>query len=506
VSEELAKTIEKEGVGRLDGTLRHLAEVIEEGGGVTIKNVEFWTGKTRMLFDAVNRGTMDTAQAAEQLNKIFPQLAATIVDSNGLASKSMIELIRLNDQFGLKTKAVVDFVDAQMKSSISGLKSFLDNATISSQGTATAMGSAVAAVFEKMRRDGKSTGDALKELNPVIEGLQKQFDKTGFSGGEAFNKIRQLSALASDEIVSKAMTSVKGLDDLMKGLHNSGLLDQQMFSGLSSQISTTWKGLIDQGKNGTDVMRLMQPQIQTVWELQQKFGFSVDDTTQKLLNEAQASGIAGSSHRSNSEMMLDMTGRLTNAIEFMAQKMGYQVPQAVGTAQGAFDQWGERGTWNANRVRDAMHGVPSAVGGVEHAVRHSEGAFDHWAREATERIRWVRDDMDRLEFGSSPGGIKDLAPMMREAAGAFGFFGSKATEDIRRVRREVDAFARPGGFDISATGTFAVRPGRATAGEVHFHLEKPVIAGVEGLRSFMATVKGSLADDGFRHERAELNR
>src|SRR4026209_2872117 len=107
-----------------------------------------------------------------------------------------------------------------------------------------------------------------------------------------------------------------------------------MFMGLSSQIGSTWSGLIAQGKDGDHVMRLMQPTLQMLWEAQKKFGYAVDETTQQMLNEAEQNGVVGQQYMSTNDKMLQATDRMAFALEGIAKKFGVDIPAAVNTMSG----------------------------------------------------------------------------------------------------------------------------------------------------------------------------
>lgn len=344
VTETLAKLIEKESKETGDRTaaiLNHLGDVVKEAGGITSENVGLYTQKVHDLFSMLDTHALSTKQVTQQLNEVFPQLAATIVDSNGVAAESLLELIRLDEEHGTKSVAIHEFVAQNLQSSTAGMTTFLKNAMISNQDSATAMGATVAAVFGKMREDGASVGDALKALQPLIAALDTQLQTTGFSGGAAFDEIKRLSSIASDEISGKTLTAVSGLNDMLKGLHNSGLMNQEMFQGLTSEVTASFEKLKSEGVDGNDALRLMQPTLQTLWEMTKRHGYAVDETTQAMLNEAEANGTVGTQFMSTNDKMLEATERMTTALEGIARAMGVDIPASVDTmerkARGATD-------------------------------------------------------------------------------------------------------------------------------------------------------------------------
>jgi uncharacterized protein YukE len=473
VTQELAKQIEataKTVKDRSTAIMMNLGAILKEAGGVTTSNLGEWTKKTADLFSFVERKQIDMKTATVQFNEVFPQLAKVVTETNGLASKSFIALIAQHDASQMKSKEVAAFVGQQLTAGISGLKAYVDNATITSQASATATGAAVAAMFKKLRDEGATTSDALKAIGPVVNTLAAQFAAAGLTGGAAFDQIKALSTTASDTIVSKAMTAVDGLNTLMKGLHNSGLMDQEMFTGLSAQITDTWNGLIAQGKDGDQVMQLMQPTLQTLWEMQNRFGYSVDEGTQKLLDQGVASGVVGSQYMSAQDRMAEATNRVAGAVEFMAQKMGYIPPavdamagsmqNAAGRMQGdlgntgnmidnvgararatPWEDWAARGNSAGAQARGAVYSVAPAFDTVSGQLDHSENAFEAWRRKAEDAANRVGDAVDRVSFGSSPGGLKEWVPMISKATNAFGDLKGHGIQSLRDMKRDIDSFS-----------------------------------------------------------------
>lgn len=486
VSEELAKQIEKtskEVKDRGTAIMLNLSAVLKEAGGITVANLGEWTKKTADLFSFVERKQITMKQATEQFNQIFPQMAKVITDTNSLASKSFLDLMATQDRFGVKSAEVSQFIGQQLGKAIAGLKAFVDNATITSQNAATATGAAVAAMFDKMVKGGMSASEALKALGPVVTTLEKQFATAGFTGGAAFDQIKALAATASNEIVSKAMTAVEGLNATMRGLHNAGLMDQQMFSGLGQQVGETFNRLISQGQNGDHVLRLMQPTLQTLHEMQRRFGYTTDESTQALLDQARASGQVGDQYMSAQDRMAAATDRVANAIEFMAQKMGY--------LPGVADH------------------VSRSVGGafqtVERQVYRSGDAFSRWRDEAVGAADDVYDAVDRVSFGASPGGLKEWKPMIEQAMGLFGEFGNRGVSSIRRVQSEVNSLGMRSLPDLSVGSVNMTAGARGSGKIVNVDMRGSQIAGVEGMNAFTSRLKQSIADDSFRTMRMELN-
>jgi hypothetical protein len=198
---------------------------------------------------------------------------------------------------------------------LGGLKTFVANATVTSQQAADAMANAAVGAFAVLRQQGASLPEALKAVDEVFAALAQQFTAAGFVGGEAFERIRSLAALARDEVAGPALQAVDGLRASLVGLANLGLLNQDTFAGLARQVADTFGSLVAKGLDGNQVMLLMQPTLQTLWELQRRFGFQIDETTAALLAQAEQAGVVGEQHRSAMDRAADAMLRVAEALE-----------------------------------------------------------------------------------------------------------------------------------------------------------------------------------------------
>jgi hypothetical protein len=110
-----------------------------------------------------------------------------------------------------------------------------------------------------------------------------------------------------------------------------------MFAGLSGQIGQTAAALVAQGKDGAQVLSAMRGPLQTMWELEKKFGYTTDEATQKLIDQAEAQGLVGEKFKPIGEQMLDATNRIAAAVEGLAEVFGV-LPKAAKDAAGGMSE------------------------------------------------------------------------------------------------------------------------------------------------------------------------
>lgn len=298
--------------------------------GVELKNVSAFMSEqlTTNVVGGLSAFTAPAKAASDAFAKIKEQMAAIaderdrLSESRSLGTSDTQRLEALNKQWTdlaeqAKTQATI----------ISAL-------TIQSQGAADALAGTVAAAFGEMQKAGIPIIDIVNQLEPITAQLQKQFAEAGLSGGAAFERIQAFGVLAKDEIAGPVINAVIGLGKSLTGLHNVGLLNQETFSGLTSQISTSFAALQITGHGGADALALLQQPLQTIWALSTKFGLAVDEGTQALLDQAIAAGLVGEKQKPIQDQMLDATNRIADALDELVKGFGFLAPAAKIAADG----------------------------------------------------------------------------------------------------------------------------------------------------------------------------
>lgn len=405
ISKGLADAIADEakklfGGNRQAAEIFNIDKIIGEAGGLSDRNINLMTTRLRDIFVMLETGRFTVDQATDAMNRSFGDFAAYWEDKGGLVSAQMLEIIQLTRQMGLESEAVNEFVRKQITGAASGLQQFFEAGskaaidlaanekrlaelqaelaragsserarieaeiaritaqmekqrkivaalTITTEQQARGAAAAIAAMFAELQRGGLSIPEALKAIQPSVEALAAQLEAAGLSGGEAFDQIRALAALAADEVAGPVLEAVGGLAAALEGLHNSGLLTQEMFEGLASSAAQAYNTLIEQGYDGEQVLRLMQPTLQRIWQLQQDFGYEVDETTQAMLDQAEAAGLVGDHQR-------DANERAARAMEKVAERLGTIIDRLFGV-----EEAGEAAARGIERVTRAAQNIPA---------------------------------------------------------------------------------------------------------------------------------------------------
>ena len=371
VSDELAKSIAEvsKKIGRLDAPLFFLREIFAEAGGIETFGLDNAIKKTRQLFESIGRGSLTAADAARELNEVFPELAEAATRSGHIASKAFLELIRLQRELGEEVQSVEEFLtrmtgvfsegaikrvkaffDAFDLEKIAGIKKALaeeqpeavmgveetrlrqelaeaQNAVLDSLGGTREevekefqrMGLYAGVAFaETLRREGFAK--ALEVAGPMFEQLLALQEELGLQLEGAAAKFAAFYAVARDN--KDVMLALEGLTQMIVGAGNAGFLTQELMSAFAADAAAQFTRLTERGVDANTAMILMQPTLQALWEAQDRYGLAVDATTQALIDQAVEAGIVGEHQKDVNEQILDV-------LKAIAKVFGVDLPDAT---------------------------------------------------------------------------------------------------------------------------------------------------------------------------------
>lgn len=303
-----------------------------------------WGDKNVNGLKHFTQATKDFNAALEQTNQKFQAL----IQSGGLADQQTLAIVaaqaKAGGQVGDNARQMLgQFLQANVNQVNTGLGQIASShLPINAQG-ASAIGSAIQAQIAQMQSMGMSMSDILTQLGPTITALQKQFHDLGVDGGAAFDDLNAQIEFLSDKAVADAISGIDGLTKVLVGLQNTGNLTQETFEGLAQQIDVAYQKLIDQGKDGQRALRAIAPDLQKLWELEQKFGYKVDDATQALIDQGLQQGLIGPQFQSDADKM-------TQAIDKLIERFGQLIDKILGIVPAA------------NTAGDAINNMPPPPG------------------------------------------------------------------------------------------------------------------------------------------------
>lgn len=428
LSEQIAKDAKRLGSQSL-GELANLGKVISEAGGVGAFGISKATVAMGQLTAAVKAGQISATEAGKVFDESFGELAAaSISKTTGLASAAFVTLATQAKAAGVESKALSEYFSTQLQAEIGGLRAYVDTVGVQTQAGATAIAASVLTEFGALRAAGVSAKDAFSQLG--IDKLKQQLDEAGLSGGAAFDALAAQAAQAADEFAGPLLSGIDAITQAAVAMQNQGTLTQATFSGLTAEIGATYQKLIDGGADANTALANLQPDLQRIWELEQRTGYQADATTQALVDQAVEAGAVGEAHKSASEQMLDASLRVADAVEYLAKQLGY-IPKA---AQDAAD--GLSDAFNGVQIHPVT--IPISYGDGGEGAPHPAAAVPSFSDggvgdfgSGTLAMLHGREAIIPLDKpGQSSGGAGALASVTNQFAPVFQ--GGSAREQLRQ--------------------------------------------------------------------------
>lgn len=194
------------------------------------------------------------------------------------------------------------------------------------------------AVFSSMIANGASFASAMALAGPALDALSTAATTLGLTlPAPLASLVGMRDALKA---ASGEFAALDAANAIMASLGNTAGLTEESFGGLARTAFDAFHKLELQGKGGVDAARAIAPQLQNIWQLQEKFGFKVDESTQGLIDFAKESGLIGPQFKTDTQKMTDAIGGLIDKIGELINRLPDIVSAAGDAAAGlvnAFD-------------------------------------------------------------------------------------------------------------------------------------------------------------------------
>lgn len=357
ISEGLSKEIANNSktMGREAASLLSLDKIIGEAGGVQAFGVDKTIGKMRDLFSMIQTGKMTAEQAKKPFDALFGEVAqASISKTTGLISTQARAIMSMGIDAGMNgaDSAIVKFQNEQFAIAETILNRLADNKAFvpASESAAQAFGGALAAQYRAMVEKGLSGAEIAEKLGPEIDKIQAKLAEAGFGGGEQFDAIVGKVAMFRDELTGPTAQAISDVTSLAVALYNSGDLTRDQFAGLANQVgadfTTLQKQLAEQGGDPSKAYANMAGDLQKLWEMQRRYGVTLDEQTQSILTQAEANGTVGEAQMSAQDRMAEGIDRLNVVMQRVGEQLG-----------ASFDDLPARAKTAAQGVGDALAGI-----------------------------------------------------------------------------------------------------------------------------------------------------
>lgn len=232
------------------GEIQSLPQIIAEHP-IDTSNLDMYEGKVHDIFSMIEQGHFTVAQATQDLDAIFPSMAAVATDSYGRISDKLKEIISLNEQFGTQSKAIADWQKAQGSSVLSG---------------ANAITSALIPDEAALAADYDATTSKLDDANATIADLEK---KKGTKAGLTHAQAEHLADLYEQR--TSLQSHLAGLDATIRPTAETlGEVGSAAVGGYVTAVAT--------GTSRSDALKAESDTLTRLEAEYHKLGIAIDDT------------------------------------------------------------------------------------------------------------------------------------------------------------------------------------------------------------------------------------
>lgn len=206
----------------------------------------------------------------------------------------------------------------------------LTNTLVDGQEHFERLGRLAFAAFNVGLGSGKSFMDMIKELSPALENLSRAQREQGYTANDAFQHILKIADFAKNN--PGLASAADGINKMLEGLYNSAYLTPQALIDLGAEAKHIFDQLTSAGLGASDAFAIMQPTLQTLWELGKRTGTTFDTGTQSLIDQAEAAGVVGDAFRDSADRMVDRMDTLIGKFDELLVGLGIKIPDASKTA------------------------------------------------------------------------------------------------------------------------------------------------------------------------------
>lgn len=187
------------------------------------------------------------------------------------------------------------------------------------------------------------TGDvrgAFDTVGPTLDRLRQAQDTLGLTSNDTIDQMLRMRDVVTAN--GPVLDNLSALTQMTKGWGAAGLMTKGLFQAVAGDIGANLQQMIDGGVGVHEALALSGPTLKWLWEHQQKYGGITDDTTKKLLEQAEAQGLVGDHQKSINQQMLDATLGLQAAVKDLAASLRGDLPAAAAdAARGIRDQFAD---------------------------------------------------------------------------------------------------------------------------------------------------------------------
>lgn len=343
MGEAILKTSKDLGVSIKQATALNLSGIMSEQG----KSVTAYKAQVAELFALMRQGGPVAAKAIEEIGSAFSKVKQEAEGGDKAARRMMLEMIQQARAAGQVVPEIQDAVRAGLDKAISGLGAMLKGIPLADEKDVEDQAVLIASTFwAKVKEDGLVA--AALAFGEIMDTWKKQLEESGLELSEAtaamLAPIMEVAALAADETTRPLLEGIQGARDMLNGLAEAGYMTTGAFAALGGQAQSAFDALIAQGVSEQSALLAIAPLLADLKHWSEAYGVSLDENTQRLIEQAEAAGVA---------FPTDPLLQVVDLLAEMVQIMGGELPASVRKSMQAFDALGREAVQSGHEAHEA---------------------------------------------------------------------------------------------------------------------------------------------------------
>lgn len=304
ISDDLMKRITEDAkkMGNAMAAVFLNLKAIMDDVGVSASNVGTFISELRNGFSLLADGVITDTQLIGVLNDTFDDLAKASMNSSGIISNAMREIIDLAHQAGLEVQAIADFVTGQLTAGFQGFDAVFQRwfDKMSSMkapqivpGRTDFVGDPTKGQFEhfsklitmwidNMLASGMSIDQVMQLAGGDLDHLAEIAKKFGFSLSPA---LKSMIALRAE--TEKWGPVLGGVQAQLVAMANAVGMTQATFNEIVKDAKSPFKDVLKDGKLTKAEFQAILPLLLTMIQLSQQFGLKLPKWVQDIIGKAQ---------------------------------------------------------------------------------------------------------------------------------------------------------------------------------------------------------------------------
>ena len=319
--EELAQQLGgADSAGRAFNAL--LAEMIRDSD-INRKNFDTYIAKVREIVSAYEDGNATIEETQKNYGSAFSAILEVAQGLGLEGGRSMTDLVKLADEFGLEIKEIDEYIRKNMISAVDGWRAAMET-----------FGGYSIPVLDNMMRlqdmiaDNQPLIDSIRGAQQAIEGMayagefaREGLDEFGRSAEQDFREFEQIALDAMQELKDAGFSTA---DALKADTGMAGILQQLIF-------------------------------------LSKEYGFKIDDNVKALIDMGINSGAISEDMRTDNERIVDAVGQVVNKLDEMIFALTGKMPGAIETMVDGFTRGADRMRDKAGEVANAYENIADTI-------------------------------------------------------------------------------------------------------------------------------------------------